>query len=311
MPKRTFASLLTASAIAPMVAYFIGNKFYNLCINPDSDKTDIFNAPHNFIDRKIFDIGVGDKYERAPKRDIYATGFDGLKLHAKVLHSGSPSEKWCILCHGYGGVGVVVHKAALKFKELGYNLLIPDLRGFGETKCDYIGWGWHDRLDVASWVKVILSINEGASIVLYGVSMGAATVMAASGEEMPKNVKVVVEDSGYSSLWDEFLYQYRLLYGAPHFPVLNLASATSKLRAKYSFKEVNIVKQVSKSRLPILFIHGDRDTFVPIKMVHDLHDAAKTKKQKLIIQGARHVEALITNEKLYWDSVRRFIGNFV
>jgi fermentation-respiration switch protein FrsA (DUF1100 family) len=309
--KKTFASLLTASALAPAVAYFVGNKFYNLCVNPESDKTEIFNAPHNFINREIFDINVGDKYEKTPKEDMYTTAFDGLRLHAKILYNNPDSNKWCILCHGYGGVSVVIHKAALKFKELGYNLLIPDLRGFGETKCSYIGWGWHDRLDVGSWVEALLKINSKIDIILYGISMGAATVMAASGEVMPDNVKVVVEDSGYSSLWDEFLYQYRLIYKAPYFPILNLASVTSKLRAKYSFKEVNIANQVAKSKIPTLFIHGDKDTFVPTKMVYDLYDISNAKKEKLIIEGARHVEALITNEKLYWDCVKSFIENSI
>ncbi|MDR3178468.1 MAG: alpha/beta hydrolase [Oscillospiraceae bacterium] len=309
--KKTFASLVTVSTVTLAIAYLIGNKFYNLAIDPKSDKAGIFNAPHNFVDKKVFKLDVGSRYEKIIKKDMYAKSFDNFSLHAKIIYSKSKSNNWVIVCHGYGGVGVVVHKVILKFLEMDFNVLIPDLRGFGESDCNYIGWGWHDRIDMFSWIKIILSMNCNANIGFYGISMGAAAVMAASGEDLPPNVKFAIEDSGYSSLWEEFLYQFRLIYKMPTFPFLNLASFVTKIKANYSFKEVDMVKQVSKSKVPILFIHGDKDTFVPTDMIHKVYDATKTIKEKIVIKDARHVEGLITNEDLYWGSIKKFIRPFI
>ncbi|MEC2597045.1 alpha/beta hydrolase, partial [Bacillus cereus] len=94
-----------------------------------------------------------------------------------------------------------------------------------------VGMGWHDRKDVLIWIQQILKKDPNAEIALFGVSMGGATVMMTSGEDLPSNVKVIIEDCGYSTVIDEFTYQLKDLFHLPKFPVMNAANTVTKLRA--------------------------------------------------------------------------------
>ena len=141
--------------------------------------------------------------------------------------------------------------------------------------------------------------------------MGAATVMMATGEDLPSNIKVAIEDCGYSSIWDEFEIQLKILFDLPTFPVLNAASTVCKLNAGYGLKEGSAVEQVKKSKIPTLFIHGDKDRFVPFEMLDILYDAANCEKQKLVVEGAAHAESVSVNSSLYWKTVDEFIGRYV
>jgi fermentation-respiration switch protein FrsA (DUF1100 family) len=127
--------------------------------------------------------------------------------------------------------------------------------------------------------------------------------MMATGEELPANVKVAIEDCGYTSIWDEFEMQLKQLYNLPTFPVLNAASAVCKIKAGYMLEEGSCIKQVKKSKTPTLFIHGNLDKFVPFDMLEKVYEAANCKKQKLVIEGAAHAESASVNPELYWKTM--------
>lgn len=200
---------------------------------------------------------------------------------------------------------------ARNFYEKGYNVLTPDLRGHGKSEGDYIGMGWHDSLDLLLWINKVIEIDPAAEIVLFGISMGGATVMMTSGEELPSNVKVIVEDCGYSSVSGVFAYQFYDLFHLPEFPVLKAANTVTNLRAGYDLYKASAVKQVAKSKIPILFIHGDKDTFVPFKMLAEVYEAAIAPKEKLVIKGAGHGEAETVDPKAYWSGIWSFIEKYI
>ena len=108
--------------------------------------------------------------------------------------------------------------------------LYPDALAHGESDGKFIGMGWLERPDVLAWTDAIIQKDPEAEIILHGVSMGGATVMMASGEDLPDNVRCIVEDCGYSSAWDEFSLQLKNVFHLPAFPVLNAVSIFSKLR---------------------------------------------------------------------------------
>lgn len=167
------------------------------------------------------------------------------------------------------------------------------------------------RPDVLAWIDTIIQRDPEARIVLHGVSMGGATVMMASGEDLPDNVKCIVEDCGYSSVWDEFSFQLKNVFHLPAFPILNAASMFSKLRAGYSFQEASSVEQLKKATVPMLFIHGDADTFVPFEMLDVVYNAcASAEKEKLVSPGAAHGGAVSTEPTLYWDTVTAFLDKY-
>jgi fermentation-respiration switch protein FrsA (DUF1100 family) len=142
--------------------------------------------------------------------------------------------------------------------------------------------------------------------------MGGATVLMASGEILPANVKCVVEDCGYTSVWDIFTYQLKQLFHLPAFPVMYIANTTVEMRAGFDMRKASAVEQVKKSSVPIMFIHGDKDAFVPFEMVYPLYEA-KTRgdRELLIVDGAQHGNALYVNREAYMEAALGFIARYM
>ena len=201
---------------------------------------------------------------------------------------------------------------AKTFDEAGFNVLLPDLRGHGLSEGDYVGMGWLDRKDVLQWIDWVLAQDSEAEIVLHGVSMGAATTMMTAGEDTPEQVKVFVEDCGYTSVWDIFSSELKLRFGLPEFPILYTASATARAKAGYGFKEASALQQVQNCEKPMLFIHGTADDFIPYEMMGTLYNAKPgTNKATLTAEGAGHGEAMDVLGDTYWNTVFDFEGQYM
>lgn len=247
-----------------------------------------------------------------PATEMNIQSDDGLNIYAYQRIIDENSNKWVLAVHGYGGQAKNMDYVVIPYAENGYNILSVECRASGKSDGKYIGMGWLDRRDVILWIHEILKINPQAEIILYGVSMGGATVMMTAGEEdLPENIKCVVEDCGYTSAYDEFAYQLQQLFGLPTFPFMQIAQVCGSIRAGYSIKEASALEQVKKSKIPILFIHGADDTFVPTEMVYALYEAATCEKQLLIIDRAGHAEAYYADTTLYMDTVWPFVNQYI
>ena len=241
--------------------------------------------------------------------DRWLTSHDGLELHGLYLAQPEESHKYVVACHGYGSIPQFMGGVAFRFYERGYNILAPAARAHEQSGGRYASMGWLERKDIVDWANTLAEQDPDAEIVLYGISMGGATVMMTAGEELPANVKCVIEDCGYSSVWDEFAGQLQEMFGLPTFPVLDVASLVTQVRAGFGFKEASAVEQLKKTALPILFIHGEDDTFVPYWMLDVVYEAcASPDKEKLSVPGAAHGGAAGTAPELYWSTVDAFLG---
>ena len=198
---------------------------------------------------------------------------------------------------------------AEKFYAIGYNVLLIDQRGFGLSEGNLTTMGFKEQYDILGWIDYIIS-NNANKIILFGVSMGAATVMLAAGHKLPNNVKCIIEDCGYTSVYDEFKYNLRRMFGLPSFPFLNIVDKITKLNGWSLINDVSCIKAVRKSNLPILFIHGSSDNFVPFYMHDELYEAAACEKDKLVIYGAGHAEAHLMDNKQYWTKIEMFINRY-
>lgn len=165
--------------------------------------------------------------------------------------------------------------------------------------------GWNDRLDVRHWMQLF----RADTMVVHGVSMGAATTMMLSGETMPEGIRDLrfVADCGYTSVWDEFAGQLHEQFGLPPFPLLYSSSLLCKLRYGWSFGEASALSQVSRCPYPMFFIHGDSDDFVPTAMVHRLYDAKKGVKQLWITSDTDHAHSYKNHRAEYTRRVRQFL----
>ena len=167
--------------------------------------------------------------------------------------------------------------------------------------------GWPDRKDMLKWINWIVERDSEAEIVLHGISMGGATVMMTSGERLPSQVHAIVEDCGYTSVWDIFADEAKYLFKLPSFPALDVASAVSV----NGFKEASSLKQVEKAKVPILFIHGSEDNFVHTEMVYKLYEACRAEKQLLVVEGAGHGNSYNHAPELYFDTVFGFLEPYI
>ncbi|MDQ0169843.1 fermentation-respiration switch protein FrsA (DUF1100 family)/uncharacterized protein YneF (UPF0154 family) [Paenibacillus tundrae] len=238
---------------------------------------------------------------------------DGLQLHGTWLPSATGSRQTVILAHGYSGRGREMAGFARFYAEQrGYNVLMPDDRAHGESEGNMIGFGWLDRLDYIQWIDwVITKIGTKAEIVLHGISMGGATVLMTGGEQLPAQVKSIISDCAYTSVQEELTFQLKQLYKLPPFPFIPLTSLISKWKAGYSFTEASALKQLARVKVPVLFIHGEVDTFVPTEMVYRLHDACPTEKQLLTIPGAGHGTAFQVDRSSYVAALHTFLDQTI
>lgn len=299
--------------ITSAVGYFIGNYFYNLALNPSVDKSVIFDSPQNTMDSNIMGTTpmLDAWFDQTNFTEEYTQSADQLQLHALQTVNENESNKWVIICHGYTSKAEHMISSGKQFYDLGYNLLLPNARGHGKSEGHYIGMGWDERLDIVNWIEHIITNQPDAQIVLYGVSMGGATVMMTAGEPLPTNVKAIVEDCGYTSVHDIFSYQLKATFGYPSFPIMNFANIMTRFRAGYSLVEASALNQVKQANTPILFIHGQEDTFVPYQMVQELYDAAPVEKELYIVPGAGHGGAASEAGEDYWNTVETFINRFI
>ena len=231
----------------------------------------------------------------------------------EYTQQGEKSDMWVIVVHGYKSHR---HKEAPQnitatYLEQGYQVLSPDHRAHGDSEGNFIGMGYLERKDILHWIEYILDKNPNAKIALHGVSMGGATVMMVSGESLPSNVYAIIEDSGYTSAWEEFESELKYLYHLPTFPVLNMADAMSRIRAGYSLKDASCVPMLQNTKIPMLFIHGDKDKFVPFYMLEQNYQAySENTKEKLIVHGAGHVQSYLLETEKYWDTVFQFLKKY-
>lgn len=262
-------------------------------------------------------LGDFEEEKNKIKNWLENTLVKGLKItgYKKTLLFGEwfvnkDSNKWVIILHGYGANGRFMYDVARKFYKKGYNVLLPDLRGHGISGGQYIGMGWHDRKDLLCWIKKITKIDKKAKICLYGVSMGASTILMASGEKMPKNVKCIISDCAYTSAYDVFRYQFKKCKNMPIVPLLNIVNIVCMMKNGYSLKQASTLKQIKKNKLPIFFIHGATDDFVPTDMVFELYKNAKCPKELMLVDNAGHLVSEIVERKIYWRRISLFLNKY-
>ena len=188
-------------------------------------------------------------------RDTFITASDGGKIHAIYVKAPQPSPNTALIIHGYTDNSIrMLMIGHLYHREMGYNIFLPDLRGHGKSDNDYIQMGWHDRKDIIDWLPVVNGVfSDTTHIVMHGISMGAATTMMESGEQLPHNVKCFVENCGYTSVWDQFRNEMRQAYNLPAFPLLlYTTSLYCKWKEGWDFKEASALEQIKNTNLFVI-----------------------------------------------------------
>lgn len=244
--------------------------------------------------------------EGMPYINVYIKSFDGLRLYGALLENYS--NKIVICVHGFTGSGKKDFASlAQAYYKNGYNVLLVDNRAHGQSEGKYVGFGVLDRLDLRNWVKYVINrFGSNVQIFLHGISMGAATVLMAS-SIMPKNVRGIIADCGFTSVYEIFEYVLKRDYHLPKFPIIYLTNIMSKIRAGYGYKDVNTTAEIARSDIPILFIHGENDEFVPLWMTMKNYSHCKAYKELFIVRESEHAESHYIDKKGYERRILTFI----
>lgn len=306
------AGLLTTAAVGETVY------FYNRTMKRGNAKTERTTKMSGTDWEQYFPMMEERKeYVMAQThRDVSITSFDGLKLHATYFpapEENRTDNKIVICFHGYTGEGFSNHVAiADYFLKNGYAMLLPDARAHGESEGEYIGFGCPDRKDALGWIEwAIQECGSDVKIMLHGTSMGGATVLMASGLELPENVKGIVSDCGFTSPKEVFTHVLNNMYHLPAFPAIQGADLINKKFAGYGMDECNAKREVQKATVPILFIHGSADTFVPTSMCHEIYDNCRSPKHMLIVEGASHAESYYKDTEAYEKALTEFAAEIM
>lgn len=244
------------------------------------------------------------------------TSYDGLKLAGHYLSAPVPEPACILLCiHGYRSSSFKEYGIYKNFyhDRLQADMMCPDQRAHGESEGKYICYGVKERRDVLDWINYLnrLSAQRYGKILpiyLHGISMGCATVLMARELGYPENVKGIIADCGYTSPDAIFRHIVRHSFHLPCFPILNLAELFTRCTAGFGFREAS-TKHAQNNELPILFIHGDQDHFVPTTMSLENYEAYTGKKRLLIVKGAAHAVSYYMDRDSCEQAIRELIAS--
>ncbi len=308
------ATAASAAAIGFGAGYLLFNEVHNrdaLIFKKVAEKVGpaMENAERNDEDARLLWYHNADfiSYEMINSKNY--------RLKAKMIPADNDSKLYAFCSHGYRSSGDGEYALMAKFyHDLGFNVFIVDHQASGESDGKYIGFGYHEYKDCMEWLNwMIEKFGDDIQIILQGVSMGCATVSLMSGDEsLPENVKFTVADCGYTSVKAEFEHCLKNFMHLPKFPFLGTANEFNKMINGYDFNDVSPLEAVSTAKVPILFIHGDSDTFVPTYMVHQLYGACSSEyKDLLLVKGAAHAESYRMNSAVYEAKVKEFVDKFI
>lgn len=246
------------------------------------------------------------------KEKVQITSKDDFNLVGHTFLQEEETNQWVVLSHGYQGTEEGMHPTARRYYEAGYNLLTYDQRAMDESEGQYITMGIKESEDLIMWLQSLLDQHPQAEIVTHGVSMGAATVLIASGQaDFPDAVKTVIADCSYSSVWGVFESELYQRFQLPDFPFLYMAGIVGIPRVGINLfgEEGDVAYHASQSNTPTLFIHGTADDFVPYPMVDELYEAyTGDTKELYTVEGAGHAEAEFLDPAAYFQTIFNFIG---
>ena len=239
--------------------------------------------------------------------DVYTTAADGVKLHALWIPVDN-SKGTVLMAHGYRSTMLLdFHLGFELFHQLGMNILVPEQRTHGESGGRFITFGVKESRDMQRWIAFHNAQLANAPMILYGMSMGASTMLYLADRVLPDNVKGIIADCGFTSPKEIISRVYRRALRLPAEPSVSIASVFAKIFAGFGFSKCDTRKSLRNSRLPVLMIHGQADSFVPCEMSEQGYQVCTSKKQLLIVPDAEHGMSFLADGFRYTAAVIDFM----
>lgn len=245
-------------------------------------------------------------------KDCYIKSKDGLKLHAYYLPAVD-AKRFVILCHGYKGSGFGDFAHTARFlHENNCSLLFIDERCCGKSQGKYITFGAREKFDIAGWAHYVDRHNKNRlPIYLYGESLGAASVLMASGLELPARVKGLISDCGFASMKGQIKDMaknwFHLKYIGLFLFRLNLFCM---ICAGFRTRDADTGLALMKNKRPVLFFHGMMDTYVDPKNTYHNYVICRAEKELVMVPDARHLCSPYEAEGMYRNKLLGFFEKY-
>ncbi len=277
--------------------YFFSNKVLYI---PTKSRERIIEYESEF---KGFDLNW---FELLKKERVYIDSSFGYKLYGFFIPSKDDGQKTIVFCHGVTSSHLGSVKYARMFHNRNWNVFLYDQPRHGESEGKVTGYGYYEKYDLKTVVEYIKKRTGGNSIIgIHGESMGAAAILQYAGVEDAADFYIA--DCSYSSLWEQLIYLLKRDFHLPRFPFMLIADFFIKMRGKFRIKDVNPLEDVKKIANPVLFIHGDADTYVLTDMCKEMFEVKKGYKEIYLAGGAAHAHSMRVNPGKYEHIVFSFL----
>jgi len=239
---------------------------------------------------------------------LYIQSKDGITLAGRFFKN-MESHQIAILFHGYRSIAENDFSVYFKwYFEHGYHVLLVDQRAHGKSEGKYITFGVKEREDCIKWCQYV-SENFAFidTIILGGMSMGSATILLASDLQLPLKVKAMVADCGYTSPLDILSHVASCKYGMDITLLLPFINFLCKKKAKFDLKTCSVLEAMKKNQLPILFIHGTSDDFIPSKMSKQNFEACQSRKELVLVECVNHGLSCVYDKEKIFNALHQFL----
>lgn len=303
--EKILITFLVIFFIVNCVGLYAGNLCYEKVCKMVFDK----NASSYQAFKSTFNY---NRFNALDQRNVEIVSNFGYKLSGTYIENRIYTEDTVIIVHGITGSRWESMKYADIYLNMGYNVLVYDSRYHGKSGGKDITLGYFEKYDLENCVKWVKKLNPEGIIGVHGESMGAATALLESEmNEKTKTVKFYVSDCAFSDLPQLFavelkdeLSKYSKFVAKG---IIFYSSLVALKKSGFSVYAVSPIKAIANVTTPILFIHGDKDTFIPKEMSIDLYVAKKEPKMLYIAPNAGHAESYLKNKQQYTEKVARFL----
>jgi len=308
-----FIYILLFLLVIIVIFFAIGYDMFRILMLPSKTNSKArkkINDIELSVKDKLNNSFSGKWFEGVNKEEVYINSADGYKLHACKIVNKRTTNKWVVMMHGYFSNLSQLSNYALEFYQEDYNILMLDSRACGKSEGKYVGLAYRDKDDLGKWIEY-LNEDKVVKITLFGVSMGASTILLACSEKKLASVEKIIVDSAYSSMANALKVEMKNVYGLPEFlseRLLGIVSFYLKIFVGFKLNDVAPINNANKIDIPTLVIHCTRDTLVPYEMAELLFSRLTCDKELLSIDDANHCEGCWINLERYWNKIFEFVS---
>jgi uncharacterized protein len=269
------------------------------------DKRSTLEESFNSLEKN--ELYTKEEFKKLLREEVEIKSKEGLSLKGTFIEKIKDSKKVLIIVHGYTSNYIWSLQFINMFFSEGFNVLLVDQRGHGRSEGKYATYGYYEKYDLDHWVNWVRQrVGKDAVIGLHGQSMGGGTVLQYAA--INKYVKFIIADCPYSDVTQLMKHQFNEIKHVPFLPFKYFLDMRLKVFAKFSMKDATPINSMKDKEIPIFFIHGSEDNFVPTYMSKDMYEVKKGYKKLLIVEGAVHANAYGTDKELYEREVHNFLG---